>query len=441
MELRDILVTPFVVLLLYLVAYFLRPRLTNDETRSYFFLALTLKILGALAVGFLYQNYYSGGDTYNYHTHGSRIIWEVFMDDPLKGMSMIFSPYGHGLYKYTSRIVFFTDPASFFVVRVAALFDLVTFSAYSATAVLFAFVSFLGSWFMFRAFYELFPESKKKIAACIFFVPSVIFWGSGLLKDTLVIACLGFATYGIKRIFIDKRRSLLAIVMLIISLFVIFQVKKYVLLCFLPAAIFWVYGDNLQRVQSTMLRLMLTPLIIIITVASGLFVVVKVGENDPKYAIDRLASTAKVTAYDIGFYTGKNAGSGYSLGELDGSFQGMLKLLPQAVTVSLFRPYLWESKNALMLFSSIEASALLIITLIILFRRPMRFIAALKIPTVVFCLLFSLTFAFAVGVSTYNFGTLTRYRIPMLPFYLLALVVIADGANRERKIEELEMTE
>ena len=31
------------------------------------------------------------------------------------------------------------------------------------------------------------------------------------------------------------------------------------------------------------------------------------------------------------------------------------------------------------------------------------------------------TLAFAVGVSTFNFGTLSRYKIPMEPFYLLGI--------------------
>jgi hypothetical protein len=53
-------------------------------------------------------------------------------------------------------------------------------------------------------------------------------------------------------------------------------------------------------------------------------------------------------------------------------------------------------------------------------------------PTVAFCLGFSLIFAFAVGVSTYNFGTLVRYKIPMLPFFIIALILVDDLAKHER---------
>ena len=79
--------------------------------------------------------------------------------------------------------------------------------------------------------------------------------------------------------------------------------------------------------------------------------------------------TAKITAYDIGYYTGRDAGSGYSLGELDGTFGSMIRLSPQAINVSLFRPYLWEVKNPLMLLSALESFLLLSLCLYIIVKK------------------------------------------------------------------------
>lgn len=441
MDLRDFIVTPLAIIGVYALAYYLRSRLSNLDTYRYFLPALSVKILGALALGFIYQYYYHGGDTYNFHTFGSRVIWETFGEDPFSGMRMIISPDSSVPYKYASRVVFYQDSSSMVVIRIAALLDLITFSSYSATGVLFAFLSFLGLWFFFLTFYELFPALKGRIAICALFIPSVVFWGSGILKDTIVLGCLGVLTFAIKRIFIDKKASLFTQVALVIAPILIFAAKKYVLLCYAPAVILWVYMSNLKKIRSLVLRILLVPAIIIITIISGYFAVRKIGDSDPRYALDKISATAQITAYDIRYYTGKDAGSGYSLGELDGSFGSMIALFPQAVNVSLFRPYLWESKNALMLLSSIEATLLLAITLALFLRYPVRSAQALRDPTVIFCLVFSITFAFAVGVSTYNFGTLTRYRIPMLPFYLLALVLLADSSKRDRNVEELERTE
>lgn len=442
MDLRDFIVTPFIILAVYALAYYLRPKLCDENNYRFFFPALTVKILGALALGFIYQFYYNGGDTYNFHTLGSRVIWETFGEDPLAAMRMIVAPpESPQLYKYTSNVAFYKDPSSMVIVRIAALFDIITFSSYSGTAVIFAFVSFLGLWYFFLTFYEIYPHLKRRIAICALFIPSVVFWGSGILKDTVVIAALGVLTYFIKKVFIDKRFTIAGIFFLVVAPIIIFEVKKYVLLCYLPAVLFWVYASNLRMIPSLVARILLLPLVLVITGMSGYFAVQRVGQDDPRYALDKIANTAKVTAYDIGFYSGKDAGSGYVLGDLDGSFESMLALFPQAVNVALFRPYPWEARNPLMLLSALEATALLVITLYLLFRSPIRFLKSLGEPTVLFCLVFSIVFAFAVGVSTFNFGTLTRYRIPLLPFYLLALVIIADDSKREKNEEELELTE
>lgn len=441
MEIRDLIVTPIFIILIYFVGYLIRPILTDQVTVRYFFPALSLKLFGALAVGFIYQFYYGGGDTFNYHTFGSRIMWEAFMQNPIDGVKLFFNSHEPHLYPYFSRIDFYGDPNSFSVTRTAAFFDLITFSSYSATALLFAFFGFIGIWFFFLSFYELFPHLHYRIALASFFIPSVFFWGSGLLKDTIVMTCIGICTYYIKRIFIDKKVTLKAILILVISLFITFSVKKYVLLCFIPAALFWIYAGYLNRIKTKMLRLLLLPFIFSIAIVTGFFAIQKIGENDPKYALDKIAQTAQITAYDIGFYSGRNAGSGYSLGELDGSFTSMLKLAPQAVNVSLFRPYLWEVRNPLMLLSALESTILLVLFIYLLFAKPMDFFRSLADPNVLFCLVFSVTFAFAVGVSTYNFGTLSRYKIPLLPFFSVVLLLIADYSNREIKLAELAETE
>lgn len=439
MELRDFLVTPILIMLVYVIAYVIRPYVTDELTRKYFFWGLTVRIAGALFLGILYQFYYSGGDTFNYHTHGSRVIWEAFMESPSDGLALIFSS-GEDqqiAYKYSSQILFWGDSGSYFIVRLAAIFDLLTFSTYSATAILFALLNFTGMWLFFTVFAKQFPEQRKWIAVAVLFIPSVVFWGSGVLKDSVVLACIGILTYCVKKLFIDRRFSISRIAMMLAAVIVIYNVKIYVLLCFLPAMLLWIYASEFYKIRSTILKALLVPFVLALIVVSGFYAVVKIGEDDKRYALENLSRTARITAYDIGFYTGKNAGSGYSLGELDDSFTGMLKLAPAAVNVSLFRPYLWEVRNPLMALSAAESFVLFILTLYILFRKSSLFFRALGDPNVLFCLVLSVTFAFAVGVSTFNFGTLARYKIPLLPFYALALILIYYYQRPKPKQDEL----
>ena len=90
----------------------------------------------------------------------------------------------------------------------------------------------------------------------------------------------------------------------------------------------------------------------------------------------------------------------------------MLTLAPQAINVSLFRPYLWEVNNPLMLLSALESFFLLIFCIIVIVKCNIKIWKFLLQPDILFTLLFSIPFAFAVGVSTFNFGTLVRSRDP-----------------------------
>jgi hypothetical protein len=90
--------------------------------------------------------------------------------------------------------------------------------------------------------------------------------------------------------------------------------------------------------------------------------------------------------------------------------------------------------------SAVESLVLLLVTLYIIIRRGYGAVFKMFNPEVAFCFIFSISYAFAIGVSTYNFGTLARYKIPLMPFYFIGLVILYDLV-RPKKAEVLESTE
>ena len=73
-------------------------------------------------------------------------------------------------------------------------------------------------------------------------------------------------------------------------------------------------------------------------------------------------------------------------------------------------------------------------TLFVLYKAGIRFflVTLVKDPMVMFCFLFSILFALFIGATTLNFGTLVRYKIPCMPFFIMALILI----NEDRKIKK-----
>ncbi len=445
MAIRDFFITPILLLIIFTLAFFIRPFVTDKKNVRYFIPGLSVKLIGAISLGLIYQFYYGGGDTFTYFNLGSKYIWEAFKDSPSLAFKLIFagSEYSGDTFQYASKIYTYGDTSSYFVVRIAGLFDLLTFHTYSATALLFAVVSFSGMWALFKVFYSMYPGQHLGMAVAILFVPSVFFWGSGILKDTITIGALGWATYCIYSIFVLRKSLLLSILILILSFYTLYTVKIYILLCYMPAAILWIFYLRMSKVRNVMLKIMVAPFILILAGILGYYSVIKVGEDNPRYDVENIASTAKVTAEWIHYVSERQGGSAYNLGDFDYSPMGMMRKLPLAVWVSLYRPYLWEVNNIVMLLSALESFALLLFTVYVLYAvgigRSFGLISSQ--PILIFCFLFSIVFAFAVGISTYNFGTLVRYKIPLYPFFVSGLFILYSYAKRERKDSEFALTE
>ncbi|PIB36600.1 hypothetical protein BFP72_14915 [Reichenbachiella sp. 5M10] len=435
MTYQDLLITPLYLILLLAVAYVLRPYATTPQTQPYFIPGLLVKFVGAIALGMIYQFYYGGGDTFTYHTHGSRWIWQAFMDDPAVGIDLFFQKagdYNGQTFPYSSHIWMFRDKASMVIIRIAAFIDFFTFSTYSATALFFAAFAFSGHWALYTVFQKLFPHATRHLALAILFIPSVVFWGSGILKDSITLAALCWMTYAVLRMTIFGRFTLVNLLLFVFMAWTIYSIKIYILLCFLVGTSIFLYLQYISKVRNTAIKIMVAPVLIAVFLGGGYMALEKISEDDSRYALDKIGETAMVTAYDIRYGWGARQGdnSGYTLGELDGSIGSLVKLAPQGIIVTLFRPWPWEVKNPLMLLSALESLSFLCLTFYILYQSngPTLF-RTMTQPIPLFCLSFALMFAFAVGVSTFNFGTLMRYKIPVMPFYGVFLTIMSIKRN------------
>jgi hypothetical protein len=441
LELKDLFLTPVYLLLLYGLAYWLRPKLTNKSTKKYFIPALTVKFIGAIGLGLIYQFYYGGGDTFQYFYH-IKILYAALLDSPVAWLKMMLSSgqFDQDTYQYTSRMQWYRSPTEFIVIKFGSFFSLFSFNTYTVIGLFFAFLSFTGMWKMYQTFLKLYPSLYKEFAIAVFFLPSVFFWGSGLMKDSLTIGSLGWLFFGFYQGLIEKHKVFKSIVIILISAYFIYSIKVYILLSFLPPALFWIFLENNKRIKSPALRMLARPLFILLGLASAYIGATRLTEGDARYDINNIGERSRINAV----YLTKQVvtGSAYDIGIFDGSLSSMVTVGPQAIVVSLYRPFLWEVRNPVMLLSAIEASIFIFFTLRIFYRagflKTLKFIGSK--PILVFCMVFSVVLAFGVGTNSGNFGTLVRYKIPFMPFYLAGLYILQAHAKRPKKLVRLAAT-
>ncbi|MBO9592149.1 MAG: hypothetical protein J7599_04510 [Niabella sp.] len=383
--------------------------------------------MGAIFIGMVYEYYYQGGDTMNYFLH-AKIINSAFDDSPVKWINLLLripNDSTIGYYDYISRLYWYQDPASYSVAALAAIFGMLVGTTYLPIAVIFAAISFTGMWALFRTFARIYPSFIKPVGIAVLFIPSVVVWGSGIFKDTICLFGLGWLTYGVFQMLIQRNFKSGNLILTLLSLWLVARVKIYILLAFLPALLIWVLSVYTSKIKNTAGRFLVKLFVLSAALLSTFYIMTSLGENAlGRYSLDNIEQTAQITR-DWIQYSSKDEGSAYDLGNIK-SIGDMILTFPQAVNVSLFRPYLWESGKLIILASAIEAFLFLFLTIkLLVVVGPKRcWVTITKDPTLQFCLIFAIVFAFSVGISTGNFGTLSRYKIPCLPFYGVSILLI-----------------
>lgn len=424
----------FVYVLVFFVGWSIRHKHRElDYYRTHFMRGLLIKTTGGLCYALVYTYYYVyGGDTIVYWNLGSDISrllfeepqawWDAFTGNFESTSSTSLDVlYGYRFARHAPEMRMAQ------VVSVIAPLGLMNFFAASA---LLSAICYVGVWQLFLTFRRYYPQATHHIAFVTLYFPTVVFWGSGLIKDCVVFSSVGVIVYGIDTI-MRRQVNIRQLVLLGLALYLIYSMKIYVLFCLAPGLLAWRTFRLRERIKNRIARQLSVPVFIGVSFVGGLFLVDYLGQINPKYSLDNFFESAQVMQnwhYVEGQNTADNFGRGssYSLGTYTTDARGLLKVVPAAINVTLFRPYPWEAFAFMQLLAALESLLILAFTLYVIGKsRILGFIKTINNdPTLVMMLSFSLIFAFAVGFSAYNFGALARYKVPCIPFYLTTLIAV-----------------
>ena len=239
----------------------------------------------------------------------------------------------------------------------------------------------------------------------------------------------GPAFLGLKMI-LDGRRIALGAALIAIGSAVILLIKPYVLIALALAGALWIFWARTLRGGGSIVVKPVYLLAAIGVVSLGFTVV---SNFAPSLSPDKVAESAqhqrRVSAQEKG-------GSNFYLegpqapveDAAPASLISQLAIMPLALVTALFRPFIFESFSAMQFLNAIEMTWLTWLFVQMVRRNTwaglVRRITAN--PALMFCFAFVLVLALGTGLSTANLGTLSRYRAPMMPFFLLLLVILRD---------------
>ena len=409
----------FLVLILVLgLGYFrMLRRRSSDSTYRFFFKGLLIKMAGTVGFCLLYLFYFEGGDTFDYHQNGVALV-NLFFNDFSAWTEVMLSSQPENYYYFNAdtgypNLRHFLDPETFNVSRILFFFELITFKSFIGASVLLSAICYLALFSLYQVFYQISKVDKAYLFYATTCVPSVLFWSGGMLKDTITLFCSIITVVLIYKILHDRVR-LMRILGVLLALFTIIKVKPYLIVGMLPAVILWIMLRNIMAVRSAFIRVLLVPLVVFVFTIAGFAGWNAISGSLGDYSsVQGIIEKAAITQEDL--QNQRYEGNSFDIGAFEPTVQGAFSKFPQATVAGLYRPFLFEANNLIMILSGLENLVLLLLSVIAIFR--VGYISALlrNHPIFAYTLIFAVIFGFAIGLSTSNFGALVRFKIPMLP--------------------------
>lgn len=446
----DIFLSPIYLIIILFIAYSIkRKHIADNPQYRYLVPGLLIKILGAVVFSLIYYYYYNGGDTIQYF-RGARAMAGLMVKNFSGYLSII------GGNTSTQNLMLFDrntgwppyymwqNPNTFMVIKLVSPIAFICFRSFIATSIVLASLAYVGVWRLYLFFTNFYKNIDKQLAIAVFFVPSVIFWGSGIMKDTFTFASMCWFVYSVFKIVQKRQNIFINLIAIIINIYIIISIKPYIFLALFPGALLWVFFQKIKNIKNTIIRTLSFPIIIIGIFIMILFILSNFGDMFGKYSsIEGMVKQAQVVREDL--TREEQYGSNYyELGDFENSITGILSVSHKAVIAGLYRPFIWEAKTPIVFLSAFENTILLLLTLYLIFKVGVfRFFRLIfSEPILMFSILYTVFFLFGVGLATANFGALVRYKIPAIPFYVAALFIISEiHKNKKLAKEKAEIQE
>ena len=380
----------------------------QGKDRMMYFAGAFMKITGGLFFGWLYIQYLKGGDTLGYF-HASFHWYDLFRENTAAYWeNLLYNSEGISS-RYTG------EPRAVFMVKIVSLISLAVGTRYWLISMYFSLAAFAAAWYFFLQLKRYQPLYTNGFWLVLFAFPGLLFWGGGVLKETVAIISLFVMAGLFIRAQNRERIRIGEILVVIFVLYLILQLKYYVLAVFLPSmalASYFIVVDHLSFFRVKWTKYTLLPILIALAVV---FVINLSPNFQPDYFLYRVVADhdrlLKLTDTEFSI----------SYEHYEPTVYSFLVNAPKAIFSGLFRPMIMEG-SGYQLLSGVQNLFLL---LAVIWGIYVKFRYQVKVSVTVWCcLLYCVVMATFLAYATPNFGTLERYKSMFQPFLLLALVPV-----------------
>ncbi len=368
----------------------------KSALKPFYLPAIVFKLICTIGIGLLYTQYYHGGDILAYFQNANEIAQLSLAD-------------------YWNEITSSTRPEeprrAIYFARLLSVLLLITKSDFWLASVYFSLANILCSFYLLKQFVKQYSNHLLPAVIAFLFFPSVVFWSSGLLKESLALAsmlCLSGLTL---KVINQEKTRLLEIFLSIASIIYLFFIKYYIAFTFLPLLLLVIaFSFQKKEHQKTWFA--------IIGIAVVSFIVALPWFH-PVFHPSKFIHFTDISRNLI--LQNSNPKSLIELYYGSNPFINSIINFFILTVSGVFRPFIFEYYNLFSFLMSVENLAILLLLI-------SRFWGKVSIPKEQMSKLlllsgYILIVALLLTYSTPSFGTLSRFKVYYMPFLLFIILI------------------
>jgi hypothetical protein len=294
--------------------------------------------------------------------------------------------------------------------KMLSVFDLFSLKSFLINTLFYNFLIFFGCVALYKVFIKIFPKSFYQLIICIFLLPSALFFSAMIHRDGLILLSLSMILYHLFFILNQQQFSWKRIWLVILFLLLIFLLRNFVFIAFIPALIAWILANKFSK-HAFICFVAVYVFTAILFFCSGY---ISSRTNLPQYVSSRQQSFITI---------GEAGSSTIGISPLYPNFKSFLMNAPEALDHSLMRPYLWKINSFQYVPFALEIFFIEILFLLLIFYHKKKIVID---PIIYGCIFFSVTMLLIIGYTVPIIGAIVRYRSIYFIFLLIPIVCYID---------------
>jgi hypothetical protein len=398
-----------------------------------------LKVAVGVIYTLIYRYYYKGGDSLEYF-ESSKLITRLFIEQDYRTfLRLTFGintrPPDPDIKEIAFALSYWNDMSAYFLIRFHALASILSFGNFFVHIVFFNWLTMIGLLYLFRFFYEQLKAKKPLVFAAVFFVPSVLFWSSGIHKDGFSMAALGLILFSASKLFVFRRKNepggvlndsgrkhnLSNGLLFITGCWLLIIERNYWMMLLAPSLVSWIWTANQPRLKWLKFAGVHTVYYAVTCNLDGIL---------PQWDFLNLLTLKQRDFMSVA--SGSGAEMVY-VHPLDGTIGSVISAIPTAIYNCLLQPHFFRIGSIMQILVAIE-NMLVLFSLIIAAVFIVKRAGDPERSLILLCLFFSFSIFAVVGITVPILGALVRYKIPGLVFLLIVAVTLV---NHQRIFERL----